>query len=98
MTELATQLHTHSKVFCVQNFENSNAYRPDDVVTAVTGDSIEVVHSDAEGRMILADVLALASRKVKRPTVHGFSDQLSPKLLVDFATLTGSLGSCFTHE
>jgi leucyl aminopeptidase len=38
------------------------AFRPDDVVTAVSGDSIEIVHSDAEGRLLLADTLALASR------------------------------------
>ena len=75
----------------VENNIGASAYRPDDVVTAVTGDSIEVVHSDAEGRMLLADVLALASRKVTRPAVHGIDDLMSPKFLIDFATLTGKL-------
>ena len=40
------------------------AYKPDDVVRAVDGTTIEIVHTDAEGRMVLADTLALASRKV----------------------------------
>eukprot|EP00802_Teleaulax_amphioxeia_P009260 Tamp_09276.p1 GENE.Tamp_09276~~Tamp_09276.p1 ORF type:complete len:614 (+),score=112.62 Tamp_09276:187-1842(+) len=63
------------------------AYKPDDVVTAVDGTSIEIVHTDAEGRMVLADTLALASRKHR-------SDKLDapglPALVVDFATLTGA--------
>jgi hypothetical protein len=66
------------------------SYRPDDVVTSVTGDTIEVVHSDAEGRMLLADVLALASKKVVKAPFSSFRDSTSPKLLVDFATLTGT--------
>ena len=53
------------------------AYRPQEVVRALNGVTIQVVHSDAEGRMVLADTLALASRK-------------KPRLMVDFATLTGA--------
>ena len=74
----------------VENNNGPSAYRPDDVVTAVTGETIEVVHSDAEGRMLLADVLALASRKVRIPAIHGIADVLSPKVVIDFATLTGT--------
>lgn len=63
------------------------AYKPNDVVHACDGTSIEVVHTDAEGRMLLADTLALASRE-------------RPGLIVDFATLTGacvySLGSGYS--
>lgn len=66
------------------------AFRPDDVVTSVTGETIEIVHTDAEGRMLLADVLAIASRKVRIPSIHGVSDVMSPKYLFDFATLTGT--------
>lgn len=74
-----------------ENNVNALAFRPDDVLTAVTGDSIEVVHSDAEGRLLLADVLALASRKVVHPLVHGRGlDVGHPTLLLDFATLTGT--------
>jgi len=70
------------------------AYRPDDVVTAITGETIEIVHTDAEGRLLLADTLALASRKSIRPEVHdeqrGGELNQTPILLVDFATLTGT--------
>lgn len=58
----------------------ANAYRPDEVITALNGKSIEVVHTDAEGRMLLADTLTLASRALPRP-----------ELLVSYATLTGTM-------
>jgi leucyl aminopeptidase len=51
---------------------------PGDVVRAINGKSIEIVHTDAEGRMVLADTLALAVRS-------------KPDLVIDFATLTGSM-------
>ncbi len=53
------------------------SYRPNDVVQTLAGKSIEVVDTDAEGRMVLADALALACRD-------------KPDLMIDFATLTGS--------
>src|SRR5690606_37316789 len=60
-----------------QNHIGPDAYKPNDVVTACDGTTIEVVHTDAEGRMVLADTLALV-RKTK------------PDLVLDFATLTGA--------
>ncbi|MDR2877583.1 MAG: leucyl aminopeptidase family protein [Chromatiales bacterium] len=60
-----------------QNHIGPRAYKPTDVVTASNGTTIEVVHTDAEGRMVLADTLALASRE-------------EPALIIDYATLTGS--------
>jgi leucyl aminopeptidase len=54
------------------------AYLQSEVVTALNGTTIEVVHTDAEGRMVLADALTLAARA-------------KPDLMVDFATLTGSM-------
>jgi leucyl aminopeptidase len=60
-----------------QNHIGSKAYKPNDVVTACNGTSIEVIHTDAEGRMVLADTLALACKE-------------NPQLLIDFATLTGA--------
>lgn len=53
------------------------AYRPNDVVRALNGTTIEIVHTDAEGRMVLADTLTLASRS-------------KPGLIIDYATLTGA--------
>ena len=54
------------------------AYLQSEVITALNGTTIEIVHTDAEGRMVLADALALATRA-------------KPGLVVDFATLTGSM-------
>jgi leucyl aminopeptidase len=54
------------------------AYHQNEIVTALNGTTIEVMHTDAEGRMVLADALALAARE-------------NPDLIVDFATLTGSM-------
>jgi leucyl aminopeptidase len=53
------------------------SYKSQDVVHAANGTSIQVIHTDAEGRMVLADTLALASRE-------------KPELIVDYATLTGA--------
>lgn len=61
-----------------QNHIGPKAYKQNDVVTALNGTTIEIVHTDAEGRMVLADTLTLASRQ-------------KPAVLIDFATLTGSM-------
>jgi len=61
-----------------QNHLSPRAYKQNDVVTALNGTTIEVVHTDAEGRMVLSDTLTLAARA-------------KPGLIVDFATLTGSM-------
>ena len=61
------------------------AYRPQEVVRAVNGTTIQVIHSDAEGRMVLADTLALAARA-------------QPRLIMDFATLTGACLRTFGEE
>jgi hypothetical protein len=56
-----------------ENNVDSTAYRPDDVLTTVTGNTIECVHTDAEGRLLLADTLALASRQVTPSLMYGSS-------------------------
>ena len=61
-----------------RNDISPRAYHQDEIVTALDGTTIEIVHTDAEGRMVLADTLALAARG-------------KPGLIVDFATLTGSM-------
>lgn len=73
--KLKTPLRAYLAV--TENHISPRSYKPDDVVTALNGVSIEIINTDAEGRMVLADALALASRA-------------KPKLIVDFATLTGS--------
>jgi leucyl aminopeptidase len=61
-----------------QNHISAKAYKQNDIVTALNGTTIEIIHTDAEGRMVLADTLTLAARA-------------KPDLIIDFATLTGSM-------
>ncbi len=69
------------------NHIGPKAYKQNDVVTACDGTTIEVVHTDAEGRMVLCDTLVLASKE-------------KPSLIIDYATLTGaciySLGTAYS--
>ncbi len=68
-----------------ENRLSNDAYKSRDIVTASNGTTIEVIHTDAEGRMALADTLALAGRD-------------KPKAMVDFATLTGSCVAALTDR
>ena len=61
-----------------QNHIGPRAYKQNDVVTALNGDTIEIVNTDAEGRMVLADTLSLATKQ-------------NPDVMIDFATLTGTM-------
>ena len=63
-----------------QNHIGPRAYKQNDVVKSLNGTTIEIIHTDAEGRMVLADTLTLASR-------------LKPDMMMDFATLTGSMAT-----
>ena len=69
----------------VENMISSNAQRPGDIVTARNGKTIEVLNTDAEGRLVLADVLSYAS-------------ELKPAAIIDFATLTGAIGIALGQE
>ncbi|MGH6662659.1 MAG: leucyl aminopeptidase, partial [Rhodospirillales bacterium] len=64
---------------CVENMPGSNAQRPSDVVTSMSGQTIEVLNTDAEGRLVLADAL------------HYANDRFKPRFIVDLATLTGAI-------
>ncbi len=68
-----------------QNHISPLAYKQNDVVTALNGMTIEIVHTDAEGRMVLADTLTLASRQ-------------KPDVIMDYATLTGSMAVAVTDR
>ncbi|MFM5810515.1 leucyl aminopeptidase family protein [Aeromonas veronii] len=67
----------HCWLAIAENHIGPHAYRPGEVVTAINGTTIEVVDTDAEGRMVLADTLVMAA-------------QDTPDLLIDYATLTGA--------
>ena len=61
------------------------AYKSQDLITALNGKTIQAIHTDAEGRMVLADTLALAARE-------------EPDLIIDFATLTGACVNAVTNR
>lgn len=63
----------------VENMPSGSAQRPGDIVTSMSGQTIEVLNTDAEGRLVLADVLWYAQERFK------------PRLIVDLATLTGAI-------
>jgi leucyl aminopeptidase len=63
----------------VENMPDGGAFRPDDVLTSLSGQTIEVLNTDAEGRLVLADALTYTQRRFK------------PKMLIDLATLTGAI-------
>jgi leucyl aminopeptidase len=85
LTELAAPFAIDCWVALTENEIGPQAYRPQEVVTAANGVTIQVAHSDAEGRMALADALALASRD-------------RPDLILDFATLTGACVGALTER
>lgn len=62
-----------------ENMISNEAYRPDDIITSLNGKTIEIISTDAEGRLALADALAYAQRQYK------------PRALIDLATLTGGV-------
>jgi leucyl aminopeptidase len=70
----------------VENMPDGNAQRPGDVVTSMSGQTIEVLNTDAEGRLVLADVLWYVQDKYK------------PQFMVDLATLTGAIIVSLGHE
>ncbi|MBM4363251.1 MAG: leucyl aminopeptidase, partial [Deltaproteobacteria bacterium] len=74
---LRPSVEVHGIVAAAENMPDGNAYRPADVFTSLDGKTVEIINTDAEGRLVLADALTYARR-------------LEPDLLVDAATLTGA--------
>jgi leucyl aminopeptidase len=70
----------------VENMPSGTAMRPGDVVTSYSGQTIEVLNTDAEGRLVLADVLYYAQQR------------FAPKFMIDLATLTGAIIVGLGHE
>ncbi len=75
--ELEVPFEVHTIIGACENMIGGNAYKPDDILVAKNGVTIEVRNTDAEGRLVLADCLCYAS-------------ELKPDYLVDMATLTGA--------
>ena len=79
VAQLRLPLHVVGLVPATDNMPSGSAYHPGDVVDTYAGLTVEVISTDAEGRMILNDALAYASKNYK------------PKAMFDFATLTGAM-------
>ena len=77
LARLKTPIAADAWLAITENRIGPQAYRPQEVVRASNGVTIQVIHTDAEGRMVLADTLALAART-------------KPRFMIDFATLTGA--------
>jgi leucyl aminopeptidase len=79
LAERKANVNAVGLIGCVENMPSGSAVRPGDIVKSMSGQTIEVINTDAEGRLVLADVLWYAQ------------EQFKPKLVIDLATLTGAI-------
>jgi leucyl aminopeptidase len=82
---LRLPLNVTGLISAAENMPSGSAYRPGDLVRNLSGKYIEIINTDAEGRVVLSDALVYAQR-------------LKPRAIVDMATLTGACIICFGHE
>ena len=85
LSELRAPFAVDCWLAITENRIGPHAYKSQDVITALNGKTIQAIHTDAEGRMVLADTLTLASRA-------------KPDVVIDFATLTGSCVTAITSR
>ncbi|MGP1449968.1 MAG: leucyl aminopeptidase [Wolinella sp.] len=76
-SELGIEIELHGIIGATENMIGGNAYKPDDILRAKNGKTIEVRNTDAEGRLVLADCLC-------------YAQELKPDYIIDLATLTGA--------
>lgn len=76
--KLKLPIAVHAVIGSTENMTGAEAYRPGDVFTAYDGKTVEIINTDAEGRLVLADVLAWTAETIK------------PEIMIDHATLTGA--------
>jgi len=86
VARLKLPLNVDAVIAAVENMPDGNAYRPGDVIETMSGKTVEVHNTDAEGRMILADALTWTARESK------------PEVMVDIATLTGACVVALGHH
>lgn len=85
VSELKPKMNIIGIIPSTENMSGDKAYRPGDVLTAYNGKTIEVLNTDAEGRLILADALSYSSK------------HYDPEYMIDFATLTGAVVVALGH-
>lgn len=78
-------IHIIGLIPTTENMPSGSATKPGDVVTSMSGQTIEIINTDAEGRLILADALT-------------YAEQFKPALVIDIATLTGAVIIALGHE
>lgn len=83
MSDIKAPLAIDCWLAITENRTGPKAYKSQDVISAANGMTIQTIHTDAEGRMVLADTLTLASRE-------------KPRLMMDYATLTGAVVNAIT--
>lgn len=82
--ELDLKQNLVGMISSAENLPSGSAYRPGDIVKSLSGKTIEVLNTDAEGRIILADALTMATKQ-------------KPECIIDFATLTGAVVVALGH-
>ena len=85
LSELNIKKNVIGVIPTVENMIGPDAYKPNDIIKAYNGQSVEIGNTDAEGRLILADAISYAIEKY------------SPKLVIDLATLTGAIIYALGH-
>lgn len=78
VAELKLPINVIGVVAAAENMPGGNAYKPEDVITSLSGKTIEVLNTDAEGRLVLCDALT-------------YVEKYKPKAVIDIATLTGAM-------
>ena len=86
LAERNARVNAVGAIGIVENMPDGKAQRPGDIVTTMSGQTIEIINTDAEGRLVLADVLHYVNKRFK------------PKFMVDLATLTGAIVVALGHE
>jgi leucyl aminopeptidase len=86
LAERKARVNAVGAIGIVENMPDGRAQRPGDIVTTMSGQTIEIINTDAEGRLVLADVLHYVNKRFK------------PKFMVNLATLTGAIIIALGHE
>jgi len=83
--QLKLPLHLVGIIASAENMPSGHAYKPEDIITSLSGQTIEVLNTDAEGRLVLCDALTYAER-------------YNPDVVIDIATLTGAVVIALGHH
>ena len=83
--ELQLPIHVIGLMACAENMPGGGAVKPGDIITTLSGKTVEIINTDAEGRLVLADALT-------------YAEKFHPEFVIDIATLTGAIIVALGHE